>query len=209
MLKGMKDEKGMLVIEATFIYPIMFFIIFFLIYTGNIYFQKARIESIICQSAIRAGALFADPLLDEIYAGNGMIPLDVNIEPYHHLFGNGEGHINDDFKNSLGGDGFFAGMSAEIININTKGENFIIYATYTVDVAYKIKFPIRFIFGESDASVSLTSRLEVPATDTAEFIRNTDMVVDYMQRSKTIDKFYQTISKGFNDLSNLLSGDSE
>lgn len=74
--------------------------------------------------------------------------------------------------------------------INTAGDkiakfnNYIVYSTFSVDVDYKIKFPIRLL-GESKATIlHITARAEVPVNDTAEFIRNTDMVVDYAEQTK-------------------------
>ena len=53
-----------------------------------------------------------------------------------------------------------------------------------VVIDIKIKFPIKLL-GESRATVlHITARAEVPVNDTAEFIRNTDMVVDYAEESK-------------------------
>lgn len=45
---------------------------------------------------------------------------------------------------------------------------------------------------------SFTSHAEVPVSDAPEFIRNIDMVIDYMQQSETVQKAKEEISKLFN-----------
>lgn len=56
MWKKWKRNKGSLVIESAFVYPITFFVIFFLIYMGNIHFLKARIQTIVSNEAVRYAA---------------------------------------------------------------------------------------------------------------------------------------------------------
>lgn len=54
-------DRGALVIESAFVYPIMFFVLMFLLYMGNMYYLKAKITSVVSQEAITYAARFADP----------------------------------------------------------------------------------------------------------------------------------------------------
>ena len=36
-MKKWRENDGMLIVEATFVFPIMFFVLFFLLYAGNMY----------------------------------------------------------------------------------------------------------------------------------------------------------------------------
>ena len=42
-----KNEKGALIVEASIVFPTMFFILMFLFVVGNAYVQKCRIEEIV------------------------------------------------------------------------------------------------------------------------------------------------------------------
>ena len=46
-LNQMHSENGTVIIEATFVFPIMFIILFFLIYMGNAFYMKAQVESVV------------------------------------------------------------------------------------------------------------------------------------------------------------------
>lgn len=207
MREKIRNEKGMLIIEATFVYPIMFFVIFFLIYMGNIFYQKAKIESYISQEAIRGAAFYADPLLQGIY-DNGDIPNaeNIRIEPYHYL--NLHPTVNMDEKevlNTMSDTGFFEGMKPSIAPLEGKVNNFILYSTYELEVDYTISFPIKFIFQDDYYKLQFTSRSELPAVDSAEFIRNTDMLIDYAQTTETGVKLSETMNKGIGKLKDLLN----
>ena len=66
-----RREKGSLVIESTLVYPVIFFVILFLLYMGNMYYLKAKIDSVVSQEAIRyaaergitIGAICAAPMI--------------------------------------------------------------------------------------------------------------------------------------------------
>lgn len=49
----LRDETGAVaIVEATFVFPIMFFVLFFIMMMGNIYYQQARIDDIVSRYAI-------------------------------------------------------------------------------------------------------------------------------------------------------------
>ena len=54
-----KNEKGALIVEASIVFPTMFFILMFLFVVGNAYVQKCRIEEIVVSSTLE-GAHGAD-----------------------------------------------------------------------------------------------------------------------------------------------------
>lgn len=206
MQKRIKDESGMLIIEATFVYPIMLFVIFFLIYMGNMFYQKAKIESYVAREAIKGAAFYADPLLKGIYA-TGAIPASSNlsIEPYHYLNLHPEASTETDkLAKSLSDTGFFSGMEPSIKPIGARVNNYILYATYELEIDYVISFPIRFIFQDDYYKLHFTSRSDLPVVDSAEFIRNTDMVIDYAQHTEMGVEVSQTLNEGINKLKDLL-----
>lgn len=198
-----EKENGAMVIEAAFVYPIMFFIIFFLIYMGNMFYLKSNIESCVNNLAIQGASYYADPILEQMET-EGIPAVDnMDIQPYRYLnlFANGTEDIDvkEVLQKEIDNTGFFIGMTPKVVNIEAKPKIYIIYNTYVTDVEYVLQFPIRFLFQEDYYFIKGNAHAEIPIVDNAEFIRNTDMVIDYIQRSETgqkgIEKLTQLITK--------------
>ena len=91
MLKELKtrlaDESGVMpIIEATFVFPIMFFVIFFLFFMGNMYVSKSYTDNLVSEAAIRYAAQCADPNLTLINHDNKLPDTGLKNEPYRYLF---------------------------------------------------------------------------------------------------------------------------
>ena len=41
MKKRMKDERGSLIVEATIVFPVTFLVVIFLLFVGNLYYQRS------------------------------------------------------------------------------------------------------------------------------------------------------------------------
>lgn len=194
--KKIRSDSGMLVVEATFVYPIMFFVIIFLIYIGNFFYQKARIDNVVQLEAIRCAAQYADPVQKAITENDNKIPssgsIDQSIQPYRYVLGKRHQYDSDSIvriKDALGDSGFFIGMKPSNISVESRFNNYILYQTYEVTATYDISFPIKFIFSDVKLTLSFSSHAEVAATDPTEVIRNTDMVIDYAMRSEKVVQF--------------------
>lgn len=201
-----KEERGaMSIVEATFVFPIMFFVLFFLIYMGNMFYMRSQVDSIVTSTAVKAAAYCADPLLYHVKDSGGAIPTEIdNIEPYHNLLKNGalsNGEL-ESMKTELRtklqklGVGFFAGMGLKQVTINRfQKENSLLSNTFTVDVTYRIQFPIRFLGDGNPTILKIQSKSVVPVTDTPEFILNVDMAMDYYESSGLKEKLAEMRSK--------------
>ncbi len=204
-----KRETGFLVIEAAFVYPIVFFVIFFLIYMGNMFFLKSNIESSVNRVALMGASYYGDTMLEQMESGGVPAVGSIDIQPYRYLnvFVNGEDCINGEEKlrAEIENTGFFAGMLPRVTSINSRVNNYVIYHTYEVDVEYILQFPIRFLFAEDYYSIKSTAHAEVPIVDNAEFIRNTDMVIDYIQRSETGQKGIDTLTNAIVKLKDFIN----
>lgn len=201
----LKREKGSVVIEAAFVYPIMFFVLLFLLYMGNMFYLKARIDSTVAGEAMRCAANYADPNMEQY---SQAIPTTtagktVTEELYRYVnildvggYGTADTTDENNLRAKISEGGFYDRMVPYEVTINShKVNNYVIYQTYEVEVSYKIKFPIRFIFDDDIVFLEMTSRSEVPVTDTAEFIRAVDMAVDYMQQTKTGEEFTKKVKR--------------
>ncbi len=196
--KSFKREDGMLIVEATIIFPIMFLVIFLMIFLGNAYFHKSTIDSTVAQMANYGAAQCADPLLREITEKGGVPALKdskYSIEPYRYLFGevgkesgmnkietNVRTQINDKIKNMK--TGMFSHMKPSANKpVVAEFNNAFIYSTFEVEVEYKIPLPIRLIGMKDYFAIVSTSRCEVPVSDVPEFIRNINMLMDWIENT--------------------------
>lgn len=189
-----KSEYGAVqIVEAAIVFPVMFFILFFLIFMGNAYYVKAQVESIVARYAVTGAAYCADPILQTIRE-TGSVPslTDLKIKPYRYLFGGMDGieqDISTKVKNEIESSttSFFRGMVPVVKtrrdNI-AKFNNYVIYSTFSVEVSCEVGLPIRMFGSNTPLSLTLSSRTEVAVNDATEFIRNTDMVIDYFEDSK-------------------------
>lgn len=188
-----KEEKGSLIIEATLVFPVMFFVLLFLIYMGNMFYMRSQVDAIVTEYAVKAAAYCADPFLADI-GNSDSIPTTIsNVQPYHSILGGSDSAapIRNEMHAKLDnlGTGFFAGMGLKSININEfKKDSNLLSSTFIVDVSYRIQFPIRFIGNSSPTIVNMGSRAEVPITETGEFILNVDMAMDYFQSTGLQEK---------------------
>lgn len=209
-MKKLRKQDGMVIVEASFVFPIMFIILFFLIYMGNAYYIKAQVEAVTSQYAIVGANSCADPLLETVKQ-TGSVPAlkDLKTEPYRYIFGGMsdiEAKISNDVKNkiNLGAGSFFKNMNPKIVtpdNEIAQFHNFVVYSTFSVEVRCEVQFPIRFFGEDAPPVLVLCSRSEVAVNDTTEFIRNTDMVIDLFHGTKV----GQNISDVFGKINNFIS----
>ena len=207
-LSKLRSEDGAVtIVEASYVFPIMFYVIFFLIFFGNMYYVKASVDSIVSREAIKGAQYYANPwvkTVNEEYEGSKVPEKNNDVKPYRQLtslvFQDKEiqnqitAETNEKIT-ALGG-GAFAGMEAGNVTPEVKYTNHILYSTFTVAVDYKISFPIRFIGDKEKIALSFRSRETVNVTDNTEFVRNVDMVIDYMERSK----WFNELKDKFNGL---------
>lgn len=208
-----KNEGGLVIVESAIVFPVMFFILFFILFIGNMYYEQSKVDAIVLRNAIRGAECVASPFLYD-YQESGKIPTTVkglDIEPYRYIFGGfSAGNIND-LENKISQKVrdeinnrdliFFSNSRANIVGYDGEKiayfRNFVLYSTFVVQVNYQIKFPIRFMGEESPTVYTFSARAEVPVSDTAEFIRNIDMVVDLVERTsagESIKGFFEKIN---------------
>ncbi|MCR5477245.1 MAG: pilus assembly protein [Lachnospiraceae bacterium] len=187
--KKLREQGGAVqIVEATIVFPVAFFILFFLIFMGNAYFAKARVEATVEKYAIMGAAYCSDPILQTIKE-NGYVPSlkTLQTKPYRFIFG-GNGDVEKKVREELqaefssGKATFFKGMKPRLVNEpEAKFHNYVVYSTFSVEVKYDIQFPIRFLGSKTPTVLHFSARSEMPVQEQAEFIRNTDMVLDYFQ----------------------------
>lgn len=200
-MKFKKNESGMVFVEASVVFPIMFLVIFLMIYAGNAYYQKCRVEAIATELAINGAAYCADPLLSS--AESGTIPglASHNVYPYRAFDKDGVGTTEGDIQEQLTkkieglGTGLFTSMSPDVRVAKADYKNGFIYSTFTVDVEYKIMLPIRMLGSKEYIYLDFSTHVSMPVSDTTELIRNVDMIEDYLEQLGVMEKVDEFTAK--------------
>lgn len=191
----------MVIVEASIVFPTMFLVIFLMMFAGNAYWQKCRMEAIVDGLAIDGAAYCADPML--INVENNSIPGvgSVDAKPYRFIFTGGMEEIKSDIEDKLNdrlsklNTGLFSGMKPSIKVTDVKYNNGFIYSTFSIDVESAVTIPVRLLGAKDFILFKTSNHIDMPVTDTTEFIKNVDMIEDYMARTGITDKINEIIQK--------------
>lgn len=217
MKKKIENERGAVIVEATIVFPVCFIIILMLLYLGNVYYQKSRIEAIVVEATLDGAAYCADPLLRAIEnSEDHKVPSlgSVDYEPYRYvtgLFGGMddiESSVSSLISSRIGGlsTGLFSGMKPTGYNtggLEVKYKSWFIASSLSVNLEYQIELPIRLLGDEKNLAMKFHTHTEVPVGDTTEFIRNVNMVEDILEATGVKEKITETIKKFKKSLDDL------
>ena len=196
--KRISGEGGaVMIVEAAFVFPIMFFIVFIMLMAGSAYFQQARIERILEEYAIEAAACCENPMLEKIINDGGSIPTDPvrndTIKPYRYLFqGNTQrvrANMESRINSSINGFGTlgFAGMQARLDGLKLSVKpHCVLVPVMVADCSFHVDLPIRMIFSDQPIRFRFRLTAREPVGDPSEFVRNVSTVQDYAERSEKI-----------------------
>ncbi len=216
----LKNTRGAVIVEAAIVFPVTFFVLLFIIFLGNLFYEQARVDDIVMRYAIRGAQCAADPFLDSMYTSGGTsVPRDpdtIVLEPYRYVMGFLEGSsittIETSFSKQImkeineSGLIFFNDTGAKYVSSENgsicKFNNNFLCSTFIVQVNYAVTFPISFMDLNKPILLRMTSRAEVPVSDTDEFIRNIDMAVDLIEDTK----FGQSIAGIFEKVNKCIEG---
>lgn len=199
MKKIFNENSGVLIVEASIVFPIMLFVIFMMLYMGNVYYQQAKLNSVVDMAAVKGAAYCADPMLDDIEKAGGVPKTNNDIQPYRYLFGVSDieskmkKYVTEQYETA--GDGFFGSMAPTSVTCDAKFNNSIVMYSFTVEATYNIKVPLRFMGTEAPTIVSLSAKATAPVNDNGEFINNLDMALDYYESSGMKEKVSSVTNK--------------
>ena len=184
-------ERGALIVEATFVFPIMFLVIFLMLVAGNGYFQKCRVDALITRYAIDGAAYCADPQLKSIDKGELPTLANVEVYPYRAFSGSDASEIKasvsiieDALNKSIQGlgTGLFSAMKPSNMSLSTDYSNLVLTSSYSIQCSYDIGLPVRLLFSDEWLKIGVNTRVEMPVSNVTELIRNADMAEDYMEQ---------------------------
>ena len=203
LYQKLKSENGaVMIVEASFVFPIMFYVIFFLIFFGNMYVIRSAVSRYTSTAAIRGAEYYSNPWVKPVteeLQGKKVPTKNTNVEPYRHIFTSRkiQNEVKEELDQSIKSyaGGFFSNMEPEDVECKTEYKNYVLYSTFTAKTKYKVSFPIKFIFQNDIMTIPFDAYETVTVEDGSEFIRNTDMAVDYYQQSKLKEKIDEALGK--------------
>ena len=190
---GKKENHGeygaVLIIEAVFVFPIMFIIIFIMLLAGGAYFQHARVERLVVEAAIDGASRCENPMLEKVSKA-GSVPTstsDAKIMPYRYLFTGNAKSISDEVAselrntverlNSLA----FKGMEPKNVSVKVTPKMFILISSFQVECEFDIVLPVRMLFSDEDLKFHYSVSMTEPVGDPSEFVRNISTIQDILE----------------------------
>lgn len=187
------EKRGaMTIVEATFVFPIMFFIVFFMIMAGEAYYQRAVVEYTVNAAAVNGAAQCENPMLGYIL-DHGSVPTSptaADVMPYRYIFTGEAQRIGSIVAAEVTGKLnameplLFRNMSPTNVSVTAKPQVNILVSSLPVECSFDIPFPIRFIFSGDVMKMHYSFQTTASIGDPAEFVRNVALVGDIIQRSE-------------------------
>ncbi|MCX7920463.1 MAG: pilus assembly protein TadE [Clostridia bacterium] len=182
MIKQFKlSTKGSMTIEACIIVPTVLFCVLSVIYICLLLYQQVYIQSLADRAAQRGAAIWTSPAKD-MYIGRITKKDMEDNDPYWSFVDSDKGmklqKITDYIK--LHAESYSVLKSTNVTVDTPELTNYIIYKKLRVTVHQSFKIPLgRMLttFGLSD-EFTLEASAEAVVNEPAEFIRNTDFIVD-------------------------------
>lgn len=190
-----RGEYGaVLIIEAVFVFPVMFIIVFIMLLAGGVYFQHARVERLVVEAAIDGASRCENPMLESV-SSTGSVPTgtaDVKVMPYRYLLtGNARdigNEIQDELEQAVKGlkSLAFQGLEPKNVSVKVTPKMFILVSSFQVECGFDIVLPIRMIFSGQDLKFHYSVSMAEPIGDPAEFVRNVSAIQDILERNETV-----------------------
>ncbi|HPC99870.1 MAG: pilus assembly protein [Bacteroidales bacterium] len=209
MWKRFKNEKAAVsIVEGAIVFPVVLFTVVFLLFLGNAMHEKSKIDSIVVIAAVKGAQTITDPfntrlVNDGVNSESGVIPPDSGYfkdsKPYRYFFGinSVESEIRTFVEDKIASDNtrLFEAQRDNAPIVKAKYNNNILAATFSVEVDFSYELPFKWAFMELPPVIEITSKAEVPVNDSPEFIRNTDMVIDYAEQTGAAQKIRDIMKK--------------
>jgi hypothetical protein len=194
-VQELNNESGLVLIEAVIVFPVMFLAIFLLIFMGNAYYEKCKVEAAVAEVAADGAAYCADAMLRYVDEEGAVPPFEDApgySAPYRYFadMGGVENAIEAELGKKLGniGTGLFSGMKPQPLKTTVSLDNGVIHMTLSVDLEYRLTLPVKPLGAAEYFSLKVRTRAEKAVTDAAEFMRNVNMAEDYIEQTGAEDK---------------------
>lgn len=187
----------MVVVEATFIYPVVFAILAFLLFVGDMFYQRAWIEAAVLRYSIEGAAevgnsSLASITIDEASGAGSLNPASIANNPYRFIANGGtDGSVGESAAANAaalesevaGGRASFFGLAPNLDAVTVDYESNLIYGNYWVRADYGFQLPVAgYIIPEGSLGVDFSASSVSTVTSMGEFVRNVNFVDDIYSR---------------------------
>lgn len=195
--KGRNEKGAMTIIEATFVFPIMFFVVFFMIMAGEAYYQHAKVEYYVTAAAINGASRCENPMLGTVL-DKGTVPTDpaaADVMPYRYIFTGEANKIAVEIESELQKKVdamkplLFKAMRPTDVNVDAVPKLNPLISTFSVTCEFDVPLPIRMIFSDEDLKFSYSVNVNTSVGDPSEFVRNVSTVADLLERNAAFSEF--------------------
>lgn len=203
MKRGKRSENGaMTIIEAAFVFPITFFIVFFMVMAGEAYYQYACVKYAVTEAAINGAAQCENPMLPVVESsGVPTSPSAVEVMPYRYILtGNASSiaaSVKSDLESKLNAMKplLFKNMKPTNVSVTISPKMNILISSFPVVCEFEIPLPIRMIFSSDALSFHYSVQTTASVGDPAEFVRNVSIVSDLIERSEQLTNAFGKIQE--------------
>lgn len=211
-----KQRGAVTIVEATFVFPIMFIVVFALLMACEAYYQYARVEKACIQAALDGAARCENPMLEEVQA-SGQVPTStsaVPVRPYRYILTSEAKAIAEsvarELENQVEGLGVlaFRGMTPTRVQVTATPHMNVLVSSFQVTCSFDIRLPIRMLFTSENITFHYTVQVSQSVGDPAEFVRNVSMIGDFLERSALgakIEEFIAPLQSAMDKLANFIN----
>lgn len=212
--KRSAEDGAMTIIEAAFVFPIMFIVVFMMILTGEAYYQNARVEYEVSHAAVAGAARCENPMLSYVQKNGNSVPTSpsaADVVPYRYLFTGRAKSIAAEVAGDLTETIesmkplAFRAMSPANVSVNVQPKMNMLVSSLLVECEYDIELPIRMIFSNKKIKFHYEVGVTEPIGDPSEFVRNVSTVQDLLERSEKAQAVFQEIKKGMEKLGRFVN----
>lgn len=212
---AVRSQRGAVtLVEAAFVLPITFIVVFAMLMAGEGFYQHSRAEYAVIHAAVQGAARCENPMLSYVEKNGNTVSKDVRavkILPYRYIWDSEAQSITDevesDLKKTIESQKplFFRGMSPSSVRVSANSKVSILISSMKIQCDFEIQLPIRMIFSNENFKFEYSVYTEEAIGDPAELVRNVSTVKDVMERSAAVTQVFQKIGSGLEKIFEYLN----
>lgn len=212
--KEQAQSGAMTIMEAAFVFPIMFLVIVIMVMLGEAYYQHARVEYEVSHAAVSGAARCENPMLAYVQNNGNTVPTSpsaTKVVPYRYIFTGKAQQIGTDVESELTQKInsmrplAFRGMSPKNASISVTPKLNVLVSSLRTSCEFDIELPVRMIFSEKSLKVHFSVGTVEPVGDPSEFVRNVSTVSDIMERNEEAMETFGKIKEAMNKLGRFIN----
>ncbi len=221
--KRRSESDGYAVVENMAVLPVVFLVIYALLFAGFILHTQCTIESAARRGVLYGGRLICDPQYGRVTARaadasqgelnemsgsdwNFAYGSDISYQPYRYIpFLNGDyfGEVDrsvEDYVRKILSQGTTWMFRIDEGGVDCEAKNYVLSQNLTVKVTASYPLPKLFSWLGLPEAYELKAQAVMTVGDQDEFIRNVDYVADLAEKSGLTGKIKEAITKPLNKL---------